>query len=258
MFDGHLHFGSEPLYSQIATEAECAWKVGVRWAVNAPVDLESSRRALKINSNYPWILPCLGVHPQFLGAGPVPVDEFETLASGGGFVAVGEVGLDFWEGRTDEHRQREALHHFALIAKKHSLPLVIHARKALYEVLSELRRAEFAGGGLIHGFSGSYEMACAALDEGFCLGASTLLGRENKGGLREVFARVPRERVLVETDAPDMPPWPRRGSDHRPCELPGVVAGLARVWGAGVEETARITTENGLRLFGVSVSGEDF
>lgn len=252
IFDAHLHYGSEPLWSNLDREAGQAHEAGVRWAVNAPVDFASSVRALEINDRHPWILPSLGTHPLFLGEGPLGLERFDELAAGGDFVAVGEVGLDFWEGREGEERQREALQGFALIAKKYGLPLVLHARKSFYELLSELKRVGYDGGGIIHGFSGSADMARAALDAGLSISVGATLSNPKKSALREVVAGLPKERVLVETDAPDLPPWPRTGDDHRPCELAQVVESLASVWSLSVARTARITMDNALALFGVS------
>jgi TatD DNase family protein len=252
MFDTHAHFDIEPFFDDLDEIARQTLEAGVRGAVNPAIHLASSRRALEVHARHPWVLPCLGIHPLYLGDAPhPPVEEIETLAEDARFAAVGEVGLDFWHGRDDEQRQREHLSVLAAVATRRGLPLLLHSRKSLYETLAAVRAAGFHGEGIVHAFSGSYEMAQKALDAGFYLSACANITYPRKARLREVFACAPRDRVVVETDAPDIPPWERRGQVHRPWDLPRVVSALAEVWKESPERAAEITEENARRLFGI-------
>jgi TatD DNase family protein len=159
------------------------------------------------------------------------------------------VGLDFTAGRRDESRQREFLGSQARLAGRLGLPLLLHTRRAFYETFAVLRDAGFDGGGVAHAFSGSRDMARLALDRGFHLSACAVLTRPSAHGIREVFRWAPRDRILVETDAPDIPPWPRRGEVHRPADLPLTVAALAEALGAPFEEVAELTEANARALF---------
>lgn len=253
MFDSHAHLDYEPFYDDLPAVAEKMAAAGVRWAVNPAVSLESARRAAKVAGRYGWVLPALGVHPLYLAGADAGegIGELEVLASGHRFYAVGETGLDFWEGREGEALQREWFEAQITLAKKLRLPLLIHCRKAFYEVAAMLKQANYTGGGVFHAFSGSWQMAAKALDLGFHLSACANITRPTKAALLEVLRRVPRDRLLVETDAPDMPPHEKRGQTHYPWDLPITVAALGKALGITMEEAGEMTERNALTLFGV-------
>ncbi len=249
MFDTHLHLDAEPFSGDLPAVASAMARAGVRWAVNAAVDLNSSRASLQIHSSFPFVLPSVGLHPLYIEGG-YP-EELDALARGGGFYAVGEAGLDFWHGRENEEAQREVFYRQALLAKELSLPLLLHIRKGFNEVLEVLREAGFGGGALFHNFTGSLEMARKALDEGWSFSIGGPITYPRKEELRKVVRKIPLDRIMVETDAPDLPPWEKRGEIHRPEDLPVTVRALAGVLGLGFEEAAEITQANARKFFGV-------
>lgn len=257
MFDSHVHFDAEEFSGDLDACAAAARRAGVRGAVNPAIHLASSARVLEIHRRHPWILPALGFHPLHLDPWEEPpAEELDRLAASGPWAAVGEAGLDFWNGRGDEARQRAFLHAQARLARKLGLPLLLHVRKGFYEALALLREAGFDGPAVCHAFSGSRDMAARALDRGFYLSACANLTYPGKGRLREVFRWAPRDRILVETDAPDLPPWGSRGGVHRPCDLPETVVALAKVLGIRPEEAAVLTEANARRLFGAPGGGD--
>jgi len=250
MFDSHVHFDAELFRNELDQAARRTREAGVTGAVNPAIHLESSRAVREIHRRHPWILPALGFHPLYLDPWDAPpVAELELLAAGGEYVAVGEVGLDFWHGRDDEERQRAFLEVQARVAQRHGLPLLLHLRKGFYEAFAALREAGFNGSGVCHAFSGSRDMARLALDRGFYLSACASVTYPGKERLREVLRWAPRDRLLVETDAPDIPPWTRRGEVHHPWDLPVTVAALAEALGVRSEAAAELTQENANRLF---------
>jgi TatD DNase family protein len=250
MFDSHVHFDADVFRSDLDGTAQRSREAGVTGAVNPAIHLESSRAVREIHRCHPWILPALGFHPLYLDPWEAPpVEELERLAESGGYAAVGEVGLDFWHGRQDEERQRHFLEAQARLAQRRGLPLLLHVRKGFYDAFAVLREAGFTGPGVCHAFSGSRDMAQLALDRGFYLSVCATVTYPSKERLREVLRWVPRERLLVETDAPDIPPWTRRGEVHRPWDLPVTVAGLAETLGLQPEAVAELTQENAFRLF---------
>ncbi|HSH68764.1 MAG TPA: TatD family hydrolase, partial [Deferrisomatales bacterium] len=119
MFDSHVHFDAYLGSGRPGDGAERARAAGVSGALNPATDLTSSRCALEIHRRHPWIRPCFGIHPLFLGklADP-PTAELEALAASGAYAAVGEVGLDFGQGRQDEERQRACFDAQARIASR--------------------------------------------------------------------------------------------------------------------------------------------
>lgn len=254
MFDSHVHYDYPDFFDNLEAVAERARAAGVAGAMNPAVDVDSSLKALEIHGRCPWILPALGVHPLYVDRyDRIPEEELLALAQGGSFFAVGETGLDWWHGRENEKKQFAFFEFQAGLAQKFGLPLLLHLRKSFYEAFGLLKSAGFRGQGVVHAFSGSWEMARKALDEGFYISASANITRPNKTGLREALARVPLERLLVETDAPDIPPYARKGEIHQPWQLPETLAALSAVMGVEAGELSRITEENAERLFKVKV-----
>ena len=250
MFDSHVHFDAYPDSRGPGSAPARALAAGVRGALNPAIDLASSGRALALHRIHPWIRPCLGLHPQHLGPHrEPPVAELRALATQGPFAAVGEVGLDFWGGRGDEPRQRAFLDAQSRLAAELGLPLVLHLRKGFYDGFAVLREAGFQGPVVCHGFTGSRDMARLALDRGGYLVAGAALLRPGAEHLREVFAWAPRDRVLVETDAP--PPGTRTVPGRQPWDLPAVVAALAAAWGMAEEAVGELTQLNAEALFPV-------
>jgi TatD DNase family protein len=251
MFDSHVHFDAEPFFPDLGAVAARTRAAGVAGAVNPAIDLASSARTREIHGAHPWILPAAGFHPLYLDPWEEPpVAELEALLRAGVYAAIGEAGLDFWHGRGDEARQRAFLEAQGRLAQRHGLPILLHVRKGFYEAFAVLRQAGFTGSGVCHAFSGTRDMARLALDRGFHLSACATLTYPERSRLREVFRWAPRDRILVETDAPDIPPLARRGQVHRPWDLPLTVAALAEALGVAPREAAELTEDNARRLFG--------
>lgn len=251
MFDSHVHLDYPLFFDDLDSVARRMREAGVVGAVNPAVDIPSSRRAAEISSRHDWVLPALGIHPLYVDRYElVPVEELEGLSSGGMYRAVGEVGLDFWNGRGDEGKQREFFEVQVALAARRGLPLLIHSRKAFYEVAAHLKSTGFAHGGVFHAFSGSWEMAAKALDLGFHVSICANITRPTKSGLVEVVRKIPAERLLVETDAPDMPPQFKKGETHYPWELGHTVRALAEALGRSAEEVGELTARNAIALFG--------
>lgn len=250
MFDSHVHLDYDPFYENLEETLLRMRAASITGALIPAIDLASSVRALEIAGRNKWVRAALGVHPLYLrGFAAFPEEELRGLAKGGGFSAVGETGLDFWEGRGEEEKQREFFLGQVAIAKEFSLPLLLHSRKSLYETLKAMRGAGFDGPAVVHAFSGGWHEAKAALDKGCHLSACANITRPNKSDLRETLKKVPAERLLIETDAPDMPPWEKRGQLHQPWDLPLTLAALAQIRGETPEETAAYTTRNAEKLF---------
>ncbi len=249
MFDSHAHFDAAAFRGELAQVAARTRSAGVTGAVNPAVGLESARRAQEIHRTHAWILPAVGFHPLYLDPFPEPPLGVLEDQLREGAAAVGEVGLDFWHGRHDQERQLQFLEAQAALAQRWGLPLLLHLRKGFYEAFAALRRAGFTGSGVCHAFTGGRDMARLALDRGFYLAAGATLTYPDREKLRSVFAWAPRDRIVVETDAPDIPPWPRRGTLHRPWDLPLTVAALADALGMPAAAAAELTEENARHLF---------
>ena len=194
-----------------------------------------------------WAAP--GVHPQAAaGWGAESEGALSRLAGDPRTVAIGEVGLDRTSG-PDLATQEAAFREMIGLARAAGLPLLLHSRGATGRLLDILRRERAAEvGGIAHAFSGSLEVARQLIDLGFALGIGGVVTFPEARRLAEVVRTVPAEWLVLESDAPDLPPHPHRGQVNRPEWLTLIAARVAALRGASLEETARITTANARRV----------
>jgi TatD DNase family protein len=166
------------------------------------------------------------------------------------WVAVGEIGLDFYWDRTFEPQQYEAFHRQTEWALHYDIPIVIHSRDSMAESIALVREHQKGKlRGIFHCFGGDAASAKQIVDLGFYLGIGGVLTYKNSG-LPAALQEIDLEHLVLETDAPYLSPVPFRGKRNESSYLKYVVARLAEVKGVPVEEVARITTKNAEKIFG--------
>ncbi|TFZ01395.1 TatD family hydrolase [Ramlibacter rhizophilus] len=201
----------------------------------------------------------LGIHPLLTAqAGPQDLEALDAqLALRAGdarLVAVGEIGLDHFVPGLDAARQAHFYREQLRIAAHHGLPVILHVRRSADALLRELRRIPVAGG-IAHAFNGSWQQACQFVDLGFRLGFGGTLSYERSQQIRRLATQLPLEAIVLETDAPDIPPhWLYRTAQERaaghpqgrnePAELTRIGAVLAQLRGLSSEAVAEATTRN--------------
>lgn len=191
-----------------------------------------------------------GLHPQAAEQWEAAAEkELSDLLARPETVAIGEIGLDGTPGYLPHAVQEAALREQLRLAVAHGRPVLIHCRKADGRLL-EILRTEGAQrvGGIFHAFSGSVETAREAIRLGFALGFGGPITWPGARRGPEVLRAVPAEWIVLETDAPDLSPYPHRRDENRPAWLPLVAAKVADLRGWSLEETARITTANARRI----------
>lgn len=198
--------------------------------------------------------PMLGLHPTELPEDPEPVlrDMEQRLAAPAHpYIGIGEVGLDFYWDTTRRDEQIRVFGRQIGWASSTGLPLSIHARAALPEVVSALSPYKGRLTGVFHCFTGTKAEAHALLAfDGFALGIGGVITFKKSGPLRETLrTEVPLERIVLETDAPYLSPEPYRGRRNEPAYLTAVIDCLAKIYATTPEEMARQTTLNALRVF---------
>lgn len=192
-----------------------------------------------------------GLHPIYLAEHrPEHLTELKQWLEQGDAVAVGECGLDFFVPDLDEAQQIDYFVAQLRIAKAFDLPLIIHARRSVDQVLKQIRRI---GGlrGVVHSFAGSQQQVDLLMAQGFCVGIGGTVTYERAQRLRQIVASLPDEFLLLETDAPDQPDSQWRGKRNVPTRLPVVAQMVAELRGMTVEQVAALTTANAQRLFGI-------
>jgi len=200
----------------------------------------------------------LGIHPLFVmkteeGDLDVLARQLEQHAADPRLVAIGEIGLDYFVEGIDDERQRHFYIEQLKLARRFELPVIVHVRKSADQLLAGLRRISVRGG-IAHAFNGSRQQADEFIKLGFKLGFGGTLTFDRSLQIRRLAQELPPEALVLETDAPDIPPqWLYKTADERaagatmrnePAELPRIAQSLAALRGWTALETAAITTAN--------------
>jgi len=198
------------------------------------------------------IFPAFGLHPMraTLCTPGVLADLADLADRLPGAVAVGEIGLDYLYPDQPRDRQQDAFRAQLRLAVEKGLPVLLHCRKAFRDLLVILREEGVERvGGVMHAFSGSPEIARECMDLGLCIAVSGPVTYRNAVKPPELVRSIPLDRLLLETDAPDMTPEPYRGRPNEPAFLVETARKVAELKGMTMEEVARVTTANAERLF---------
>lgn len=251
--DTHTHLFTAEFDADRPAAVQRAIDAGVATLCLPAINEESLAPLLAMCDAFPDVChPMIGLHPTELGEDYNAVLDrmYDLLKSDRRFVAIGEVGLDFYWDDTRKREQEEAFRRQIEWAAESGLPLAIHSRSAfneLYSIMDDYRGRGLRG--VFHCFSGSDDEACKLLSfDGFYLGIGGVVTYK-KSTLPDVLKRVPLERVLLETDSPYLAPVPMRGKRNESSFVPYVADFLAGIYGCTVEEVAAVTTANARALF---------
>ena len=253
LVDSHTHIDTSRFAADREAVIAAAIAGGVTRMVDPGCDLASSRAALALAQEHPGVVFAgVGVHPHDATTYSEEVNvQFREMAREPEVVAIGEFGLDYFRMLSPREVQRKVFCAHLELARACDLPCIIHVRDSHNDVV-ELLRAHGQGlRGVFHCFSGDVAQAeeCLAF-EGFMLSFAGPLTKQGNA-LPEVAQMVPLDRVLVETDSPYLIPNPVRARRNEPLFVKHVAEKLAALRGMSLEEIARITTANAIRLFGL-------
>jgi len=225
----------------------------VTHALIISVNLRTLPDVLRLAAEHENLYATVGVHPDTEDAGEPTIDELVALAAQPKVVAIGETGLDYYRLTGDLEWQRTRFRSHIRAARECRKPLVIHTRAAGADTLA-IMRDERAGeaGGVMHCFTETWEVAQAAMDQGFHISFSGIVTFKNAKMVQDVARRVPLDRMLIETDSPYLAPVPYRGKTNQPAYVRYVGEEIARLRQVPVEDVAAATSANFFRLFGVS------
>ena len=195
------------------------------------------------------LLLALGLHPIFIEQHqPQHLTELDTLVSQHSPIAVGEIGLDFFQKELDREKQLAYFSKQLIIAKRHHLPVIIHNRKAHDECIKLLSLHKLKGG-IIHAFNGSIQQAEKYIELGYLLGFGGMLTYQRSRKLRQLAKALPINSIVLETDAPDMAVSLHAGQRNSPEYLPMILAELAEIKQMKTSEIARACTQNFANVF---------
>jgi TatD DNase family protein len=239
---------------RIRDEIDAAVAVGVPRLVQVGVDLPSSRWGAELAAKEPHVLATVALHPNEaprMGNLDEALRQIEDLAALPRVRGIGETGLDYFRTAEDgRHQQSESFRAHIAFAKRYHKALVIHDREAHADVLKVLKEEGAPDTVVLHCFSGDAEFARTCIEQGFFLSFAGNVTFKSASQLREAARLAPRERLLVETDAPFLTPMPYRGQPNAPYLIPLTVRYLAELRGETVDELCTALAANGERVFG--------
>jgi TatD DNase family protein len=258
LVDTHCHLYAsdfEPDISQVMVRAR---EAGVRRVVVPGTDIASSHQALQLAGQYEEVYCAVGVHPHEAEHWEhSTLAELYAMSASPKVVAIGEIGLDYYRNYSSKAAQERAFRRQLDLAADLELPVIVHNREATEDVLSQLLRwsidlpARLVGrAGVLHAYSAGERTAEQATEAGFYIGVAGPVTYANADQLRDVVIRLPPDRMLIETDAPYLPPHPHRGERNEPCYVALIAVQLARVRGIDLTASGLTTSQNASILFG--------
>lgn len=257
LIDTHCHLDFEMYDADRPDVLERAAAAGVARIVNPAIDAVTGAGILELAEAHPAIYAAVGIHPNSTAAyQPADLAAIEAQAGRARVVAIGEIGLDYYRDWSPPAQQRAAFEAQLDLAARRGLPVIIHNREASADVLAALKAwtaalpdALRARPGVLHSFAASWQDAETALDLGFYIGFTGPVTYKKANDLRQVAARTPLDRLLVETDGPFLPPHPYRGQRNEPAYVRFTAERLASLHSVTPDELAEATTRNALALF---------
>lgn len=267
--DTHTHLDGEEFDEDRSEVILRAKEAGVGMVFLPAIDVKTSEAVLKLSHEYPgYAYPMVGLHPEEVKADwkeqlkkiEAILDEHLTAVDGlngikykSDYIAIGEIGLDFYWSREFEKEQLEAFERQVEWSCETGLPLMIHCRKAQNEMLHILRKwKDKLPGGVFHCFTGNQQEAKELLEyDNFVLGIGGVSTFKSSHLREDLPAAVPLERIVLETDSPYMAPVPYRGKRNESAFVVQVMKTLATAYGVSEEEVAKVTNQNVERVFGV-------
>lgn len=263
--DTHCHLDFEAFHTDRDSVLERATQAGINRIVNPAIDVVSAINILALCQRYPYLSAAVGVHPNSATTWQDDTREhLRELAASPDVVAVGEIGLDYYQDFAPRALQRVIFKNQLAIAAELELPVIIHNRNATTDILSilsdwmaELRTNHpllWQRPGVLHSFSGDLDEAQQAAGLNFMIGITGPVTYKNAPEMKSVARDIAMKHILIETDAPFLAPHPHRGKRNEPAHVVHVAGQIAALRDIPLDEVAAATTQNAELLFGWSVS----
>ena len=253
-FDTHAHYDDEKFKEDREEVLNKIFKAGVTRCINMGCDIKSSIKAIEIAGNYEHIYCGVGLHPE-----EIPQNEEELLKTisqikelateNKKVVVIGEIGLDYYWRQDNKKKKKEAFIKQIELANELKLPVSIHTRDAIDDMISIIRKYKIENSGVLHCCPFNRELVKHGLENGLYIGFGGTSTFKNSKNAKEIVNMVPDDRILIETDSPYLSPEPKRGTRNDSSNLKHVVEKLAEYKEKTPEKIAEITYTNAKRLF---------
>ena len=257
LVDTHCHLNAAAFDEDLESVISRARQAGITKILIPGTDLDSSRRSISLAKQHPDLYAAVGVHPHDAKSWrPSTIAELIELTKEPEVVAVGEIGLDYYRNYSKPEIQREVFRNQLTLAKEAELPIIVHNREAIEDLLpilkewvQDLPRPLKTRAGVLHAFSASVDAASKAIDMGFYIGIAGPVTFRNAEALRRIVRQIPLERILTETDAPYLTPDPHRGKRNEPGYVQFVATAIANTRQVEVDQAKEQMVVNARVLF---------
>ena len=254
LVDTHTHLNDGKFAGKEAEVIARAREAGVTRLINMGDTMESSAKAVELAAQYEGVYAGVGIHPEEIyELTQAADDQLAAWTQEERVVAIGEIGLDYYWEKDEAKRelQRRMFIHQLDLARQLHLPVCVHDREAHGDTLAILKKEGKGLKGVLHCFSGSFEMAQEIYKLGWFIGVDGPLTYKNAAKLPDIVKNFPLERILVETDAPYLAPVPMRGKQNEPAFVTYVAEKVAEIRGISMEMVAKQTSINAEELYGI-------
>ncbi|MBF7096705.1 TatD family hydrolase [Alkalibacter mobilis] len=251
LIDTHAHMDDERYIGILDDVINEFMSQGGKLIINSSYDKKSIEDSIKLSEKYPIIYSTAGLHPHDAKTGDEEFFKFlEESCKRDKVVGVGEIGLDYYYDHSPRKVQQEMFLRQLLLAEKLEMPVAIHSRDAHKDTYDILKKFSGRVTGVMHSYSGSWEMAKNYLDLGYYISFSGPVTFKNSRKLPEVASKVPLDRILVETDSPYLTPVPFRGRTNTPSFVKYVAEKVADIREISFDSLMEAVEGNVRNLFG--------
>ena len=250
MIDTHCHLIDPQFKKDLPEVIQRAQATGVHTIINAGYDVKTSKDAVDMSEQYKSVLPAAGIHPN--EAAHESIQEFgaiEEIVGSKRVIAIGETGLDYYRNKSPQDAQKELFRKHIVLARKYSLPLLIHTRNSIEDTVKILDEKEYFYG-VFHCYSGTIEQARMIVDRGLYLGFGGVLTFSKR--TRTVLHSIPLDKIVLETDAPFLSPAGHRGQRNEPSYIIETLNIAAQVLDIKPEKCEQLLDSNAAKLFSLS------
>lgn len=252
LIDSHCHLNYKGLVEDQQNVLERARAAGIDLMLNIATRESEWDAVLETALSHSDVWATVGIHPHEADEHPhVDTAKLIERAAHPRVVGIGETGLDYYYDHSDRDRQQRSFQAHIAASRETGLPLIVHTRDAEEDTLAimrdEMRKGAYTG--VIHCFTASGAFADAAMELGFYISISGIVTFKNARDLRDTAARLPLDKLLIETDSPFLAPVPHRGKPCEPAFVADTACFLAHLRGESVEQLAQATSANFRKLF---------
>lgn len=252
-FDTHAHYEDKKFDEDRKEILNKIYEFGVTKYVNIGCNIETSKKSIELAKQYKFIYATVGIHPEEINEKTYKqeIEKIKQLTKEEKVVAIGEIGLDYYWNKENKELQKEVFIKQIEIANNLNIPIVIHTRDAIQDMVDIIRKKIIKTKAVLHCCPFNIELIKAGLENGLYIafgGTSTFKNSKNSA---EMIKLVPMENILIETDSPYLAPEPKRGTRNDSRNLKYIVEKIAQVKESTPEEIAEITYKNAEKFYNI-------